>query len=90
MVMIALVYLLAVNLVSVALFAWDKHCAIEDARRIPEATLLGWALLGGAIGAKCAQQAFRHKTRKQPFGRHLNLYLVLNLAGFGLLLMLSV
>ncbi|THH35687.1 DUF1294 domain-containing protein [Aliishimia ponticola] len=57
------------------MMAWDKRCAIKAGRRIPERTLLLWALIGGAPGAKLAQQHFRHKTRKQPFAMVLNLCL---------------
>ena len=62
-----LAYLALVNLTAFASFGWDKHCAIAGDRRIPEITLLGLALIGGAFGAVAAQQTFRHKTRKEPF-----------------------
>lgn len=62
-----LAYLALVNLTAFASFGWDKRCAISGDRRIPEKTLLGLALIGGAFGAVAAQQTFRHKTRKEPF-----------------------
>lgn len=62
-----LAYLACVNLAAFVLFGWDKRCAMAGARRIPERTLLGLAAVGGGLGAVVAQQAFRHKTRKQPF-----------------------
>ncbi len=62
-----LAYLALVNLTAFANFGWDKRCAISGDRRIPEKTLLGLALIGGAFGAVAAQQTFRHKTRKEPF-----------------------
>jgi len=36
-------------------------------RRVPEATLLVFGLIGGWPGAIIGQQLFRHKTQKQPF-----------------------
>jgi uncharacterized membrane protein YsdA (DUF1294 family) len=45
----------------------DKRRAESGARRISEATLLGWMLLGGTPGGFIASRLVRHKTRKQPF-----------------------
>lgn len=62
-----LVYLAVVNLTAFVLLGQDKRRAAERARRIPERTLLALAAIGGSLGALAGQQAFRHKTRKQPF-----------------------
>lgn len=56
-----------INVVSFATFGWDKMCAENNRRRVPEAQLLLLALFGGALGALLGQQVFRHKTKKQPF-----------------------
>jgi uncharacterized membrane protein YsdA (DUF1294 family) len=69
------VYLAVVNAVMLLLFRIDKRRALTGQWRISEATLLVWAAAGGWFGAKLAQRLFRHKTRKQPFGRRLNLCL---------------
>ncbi|HEX5378055.1 MAG TPA: DUF1294 domain-containing protein [Phenylobacterium sp.] len=61
------IYLVAINAIAFLSFRADKQAAIGGRRRIPEATLLQLALVGGSIGAVCAQQLLRHKTRKQPF-----------------------
>ena len=66
-----LVALLAVNVWTVLRFWQDKRYAVEGARRIPEANLLGLALIGGTPGAFVARHVFRHKTRKQPFSSYL-------------------
>ncbi len=53
----------------------DKYRARSGGRRISEITLLGWALLGGAMGAAAAAHLVRHKTRKQPFAARLRFLL---------------
>lgn len=63
--------LLAINLWTVLRFWQDKARARTGDRRIPEAKLLGLALIGGTPGAYLARRLFRHKTRKQPFSTYL-------------------
>lgn len=63
--------LLAINALTILRFRQDKARAIAGARRIPEASLLGLALIGGTPGAFLARRLFRHKTRKQPFSTWL-------------------
>lgn len=74
------------SLLSFALMYLDKRAAVQRTWRVPEATLLIWAFLGGALGAKLGQGRFRHKTRKQPFGALLNLALAVNVVVFTVLL----
>ena len=66
-------------------FGWDKLCARAKWRRVPEATLLMIALIGGSIGARIGQRVFRHKTHKQPFARKLSAILALHIVVFILL-----
>ncbi|HSI18616.1 MAG TPA: DUF1294 domain-containing protein, partial [Sphingomonas sp.] len=61
----------------------DKRSAAAGGRRIPEASLLGLALIGGSPGALLARRWFRHKTRKEPFSTQL---LLIVMAQIGLLL----
>ena len=61
----------AVNVLTFVLFAHDKRSAIRNDWRVPEAHLLGLAVLGGSPAALLARQMFRHKTRKQPFSAYL-------------------
>ena len=68
---------LLVNAWTVLRFWQDKRRAMCGDRRIPEANLLGLALIGGTPGAFFARQIFRHKTRKQPFSTHLFLIAVM-------------
>jgi uncharacterized membrane protein YsdA (DUF1294 family) len=76
-----LLYLAAANLIAFACFGADKRAAVAGARRIPERTLLGLAAMGGGLGAVAGQQAFRHKTRKEPFRSLLYLILAAQVAG---------
>lgn len=77
MLALALPALLIVNGWTMLRFWQDKQCAIQGARRIPEADLLGLAMIGGSPGALLARHLFRHKTRKQPFSTHLFLIAML-------------
>ena len=65
--------LFLINLLALVAFRVDKSQAIDGGWRLPERTLLAFAFFGGWFGAKLGQQAFRHKTRKQPFALLLNL-----------------
>lgn len=76
MILSAALALLAINAWTILRFWQDKRRAIEGLRRIPEADLLGLALIGGTPGAFLARQLFRHKTRKQPFSAWLILIAV--------------
>ncbi len=72
---IILTYLLAVNLITIAIFAFDKSRSRGDGRRIPEKTLLLFALIGGTPAALYAMNLFRHKTKKYSF--QIPLYLIM-------------
>jgi uncharacterized membrane protein YsdA (DUF1294 family) len=74
-----LLFFLAINAWTVLRFWQDKARAIHGARRIPEADLLGAALMGGTPGAYLARALFRHKTRKKPFSTYLHAIAALQL-----------
>ncbi len=57
--------------------------------RIPEATLLGLALAGGALGGLAGMRLFHHKTRKARFFVGLPVMLALHLCILGALLFLQ-
>jgi uncharacterized membrane protein YsdA (DUF1294 family) len=82
---LAIYYFIAVNFAAFAAFGIDKARAEAGAWRISEATLLGLALIGATPGAYAGRRAFRHKTRKQPFGRQLDGTLMLQIAGAAVL-----
>lgn len=73
-------YVIAMNVIAFAAFGIDKFLAENDLRRISEATLLLWALIGGTPGAYAGRHLFRHKTRKQPFSSTLHLIAVIQVA----------
>lgn len=66
-------YLLLINALGLILMHRDKLQAKKKAWRVPEATLLTVALLGGAAGAMLGMYLFRHKTRKGKFALGLPL-----------------
>lgn len=68
--------LVLINLWTVLRFWQDKQRAKAGERRIPEADLLGLAMIGGSPGALLARRLFRHKTRKEPFSTLLLLIVV--------------
>ena len=76
MLLLAAVALTFLNLFTMLRFWQDKARAVAGERRIPEADLLGLAMVGGTPGAFLARRLFRHKTRKQPFSTYLQLIAV--------------
>ncbi len=60
-------YLAAINVLTFFVYGLDKHKARKGRWRIPEATLLMLAALGGSIGAYAGMKIFRHKTKKPKF-----------------------
>ncbi|NLX47415.1 MAG: DUF1294 domain-containing protein [Euryarchaeota archaeon] len=56
----------AVNLVALIMYGYDKMKARKGERRISEKALLSIALLG-PFGAMAGMRWFRHKTRKLKF-----------------------
>ena len=75
--------LIVANFVAFAAFGIDKAAAEAGRRRIAEATLLRWALLGGSPGAYAGRALFRHKTRKQPFCARLHRIAILQVFAIG-------
>ena len=49
-------YLVLINLLTAAVYIWDKHQAVARRWRVPEARLLGLAAIGGALGALITMQ----------------------------------
>ena len=72
-------YLLAINSLAFGAFGWDKRLAQRGLRRVPEARLLLYAALGGALGALLGMRHFHHKTRKPLFRILVPLLLLLHI-----------
>ncbi len=74
------IYLLIINVVALIAYAIDKFKAQHNHWRIPEATLIIMAFLGGALGAFLGMYLFRHKTKHWKFRILVPLALVLWIA----------
>lgn len=61
------VALAAISLIAFILYGADKSKAKRGAWRIPEKVLLGFSLLGGAVGGLLGMLLFRHKTKHWYF-----------------------
>lgn len=62
-----LIYLLLINALGFLLMLIDKWKAKHHRWRIPEATLMGVAALGGSVGSLLGMYAVRHKTKHIKF-----------------------
>lgn len=62
-----LIYLLIINAAGFALMLADKRKAKKNRWRIPEATLMGIAALGGSVGSLLGMYTVRHKTKHLKF-----------------------
>ena len=60
-------YLLGINLLTFFVYGIDKWKAKRDKWRVPEATLLMLAALGGSVGALLGMFVFHHKTKHKKF-----------------------
>ena len=62
-----LIILLALNIITFIVYGIDKLKAKKGWWRIPEATLLLLAAIGGSIGAWLGMMVWRHKTQHLKF-----------------------
>ena len=74
-------YLLSINAAAFILMLTDKYKARKNLWRIPEAVLMGSALLGGSVGALAGMYACRHKTKHLKFTLGIPVILVLQIVG---------
>ncbi len=76
---ICIIYLVAMNVLGLALMGIDKRKAVNHRWRIPESHLFLAAFLGGSLGAFLGMHLFRHKTRHWYFRYGLPLILAVQL-----------
>ena len=72
-----MVYLLIVNAIAFIAFGIDKYKAIKGKWRVPEATLIGTAVIGGGAGALLGMLVWHHKTKKWKFRILVPFFLIL-------------
>jgi len=77
---ILIAYLLLINIITLILYGIDKWKAKHNMWRIPEATLIILAVLGGSIGAFAAMKLFHHKTMHKKFYIGVPVIIVLQIA----------
>ena len=76
LIIIAIIWLILINLIAFAAYGIDKRKAVKGQWRIPEATLIGLALAGGPVGAYAGMKVFHHKTKHWYFVAGMPLILV--------------
>lgn len=64
---IAIIYLIAINVITFFIYGIDKYKAKNAKWRISEATLLGLAAIGGSLGAWLGMKVWHHKTMHKKF-----------------------
>jgi len=72
--------LIGLNILAFVVYGLDKWKATHQQWRIPEATLLLLALIGGSLGAWLGMKAWHHKTLKPRFRYGVPLILLVQLA----------
>ena len=75
-----LIYLLLINALGFLLMLIDKWKAKHNRWRVPEATLMWVAALGGSIGSLAGMYTVRHKTKHPKFTVGIPLILVAQIA----------
>lgn len=75
MIDIIVVYYLAINIITFAVWGYDKFRSKLNQRRVPEKSLVSLIFLGGGVGALGGMIFFHHKTRKP----HLKILSIISL-----------
>lgn len=75
-----LIYFLLINAAGFLLMLIDKWKAKHNRWRIPEATLMWVAALGGSVGSLLGMYTVRHKTKHPKFTVGIPLILVAQIA----------
>jgi uncharacterized membrane protein YsdA (DUF1294 family) len=83
---IILAWLLALNLVTLLVYRYDKLVAGRGYTRVPEAVLLGLALLGGSLLAYVAMYQLKPRHKTQSSGFLMSYWAIVALQIIGLIL----
>ena len=78
-----LIYLVIINVVTFFLYGVDKYKAKRAKWRIPEATLLRLAIIGGSVGAWLGMKVWHHKTMHKKFKYGIPAMIIIQLLVFG-------
>lgn len=75
-------YILGINVIAFIIYGIDKLKAKKGKWRIPEATLLLFAIMGGSIGAWLGIKVWHHKTMHKKFKYGIPIILALQVGIF--------
>ena len=81
--LLIIIYLIAINVITFLVYGIDKWKAKRSKWRIPEATLLGLAVIGGSIGAWLGMKVWHHKTMHKKFKFGLPVIIIIQLLIIG-------
>ena len=76
---ILLFFIIGINVITFVVYGIDKLKAKKEKWRIPEATLLLLAILGGSMGAWCGMKVWHHKTLHKKFKYGIPLILIVQI-----------
>ena len=85
---IVIMYLAGINVLTFLLFGIDKYKAKRSKWRVSEATLVGFAVVGGSVGAWLGMKVWHHKTQHNKFRFGIPLILLAQIAAAALVYML--
>ena len=75
-----IVFILIASIIGVVLTVYDKAAAKAKKRRVPEAVLVAFGAIGGALLMYIVMQLIHHKTRKPKFSVGFPVIIVLQAA----------
>ncbi len=73
-----IIYIVAINLITFAVYGIDKWKARRSKWRIAESTLILLTLIGGSVGAWLGMHTWHHKTLHKKFRYGIPLILILH------------
>ena len=79
-IVLLIAYLVIINICLFVMMGADKLKAKRGKRRVPEARLFLFVLLGGSLGGIAGIYCFRHKTKHKSFTLGFPAILILELA----------